>query len=66
MTVIQTISFAFLFGLLSCNGEDKEKPTPIARTDKEIDKVNLTDLKDMPIDLKQYDGKNYFERLLIN
>ncbi len=60
MTVIQTISFAFLFGLLSCNGEDKEKPIPITRPDKEIDKVKLTDLKDMPIDLKRYDGKTVF------
>ena len=60
MKVILIISSAFLFGLLSCNGEDKEKPIPITRIDKEIDKVKLTDLKDKPIDLKQYDGKTVF------
>ena len=60
MTVIQTISFAFLFGLLSCNGDPKEKPITINRPDKEIDKVKLTDLKDRPIDQKQYDGKTIF------
>ena len=60
MTVIQTISFTFLFGLLSCNGEDKDKPVVITRPDREIDKVKLTDLKDKPLDQKQYDGKTVF------
>lgn len=52
--------FVLLFGLWGCNGEGKNKPVPVIRQDRELDKVKLTDLKGMPMDLKQYHGKTIF------
>ncbi len=60
MAGMQKISFIFLLGLLSCKGVNKDKPVPLIRPEREIDKVKLTDLKNKAIELKQYERKTIF------
>ncbi len=59
MISIKKISLVLLTGFICCKGVDKEKPIPIL-PDRPFDKVRLTDLRNQPIDLKQYQGKTIF------
>ena len=60
MSKFLTITIAIFLGLLGCNNEPKEKPNSSAEIIPTVDKINLTDLKGQPIDLKQYEGKTIF------
>ncbi len=54
MKPMYKIALVLLIGIWGCNGGIKNQP------DFEIDKIQLTDLKDQPLDLKQYFGKTIF------
>lgn len=60
MTIIQNIIGVILIGLISCNSVNKTNPVVIPQPDREIDKIKLTDLKNEPLDLNQYEGKAIF------
>lgn len=60
MATIRTISIIILFAVSSCKENNKNKSLSITQSDRDIDKVKLTDMKLEPIDLKQYNGKTVF------
>lgn len=59
MNSIEKIGLVLLTGLFCCRGMDKDKPVSSIPV-RPIDKLRLTDLKNKPIDLKQYEGKTIF------
>lgn len=49
-----------LFMVASCKDSKKQESRPISSSPTEIEKVKLTSLKGMAIDMKQYDGRAVF------
>ena len=60
MTIKRKISVALLFGIIGCNGEDKDKSASPVKLDRVIDKIRLKDLNEQSINLEQYKGKTLF------
>ena len=63
MKTFHTLSFVLLIGIVGCRDAAKEKKDsilPPASTATDIDKIQLTDLKNLGIDIKQYMGKTFF------
>lgn len=60
MIISRKISVMLLIGILGCNGGTKDQSVSATQSGPEIDKIRLKDLKDLPIDLKQYRGKTIF------
>jgi thiol-disulfide isomerase/thioredoxin len=52
--------FVLLFIAASCSDSKKQEPKSISTFQAEIEKVKLTSLKGMTIDMKQYNGKAVF------
>jgi thiol-disulfide isomerase/thioredoxin len=63
MKTINTLGLVLLLAIVGCKEATKEKNNsnlPSASTEIDIDKIQLTDLKNQPIDIKQYKGKTVF------
>ena len=58
MNLIYKIAVIFILGTVSC--KEKEKNQVVTSGKSEIDNVKLTNLNNIPLDLKQYDGKTVF------
>jgi len=63
MKTIHILSLVLLIGIVGCREAVKEKKDiilPSAGTETDINKIQLTDLKNRDIDIKQYKGKTVF------
>ena len=63
MKTIHTLSLVLLIAIVGCREATKEKKDiilPSANTETDIGKIQLTDLKNRGIDIKQYKGKTVF------
>ena len=58
INLIYKIAVIFTLGTVSCKEKDKNQVVISGKS--EIDNVKLTDLNNIPIDLKQYAGKTIF------
>lgn len=54
------IIVAYLFALIACRGKNKDAADSIPGKDREINKIQLTDLNGQPISLDKYKGKTIF------
>ena len=63
MKTIHALSLVLLIGIVGCRNATKEKKDiilPSVSTGADIDKIQLTDLENQGIDIKQYNGKTVF------
>ena len=63
MKTIHTLSLVLLIAIVGCREAAKEKKDtihPSASNETTINKIQLTDLKNLGIDMKQYKGKTVF------
>lgn len=63
MKTIHALSLVLLIGIVGCRNATKEKKDiilPSVSTGADIDKIQLTDLENQGIDIKQYKGKTVF------
>lgn len=60
MVIIHKITIALLFGILGCNGVEKNHPGSVTDADREIEIIRLQDLNEQPIDLEKFKGKTIF------
>ena len=58
MNLIYKIAVIFILGTVGC--KEKEKNQVVTSGKSEIDNVKLTNLNNIPLDLKQYAGKTIF------
>lgn len=54
------IIIVLLFGILGCAENSKDQPLSATVKEREIDKIQLKDLNDQPINLSNYKGKTIF------
>jgi thiol-disulfide isomerase/thioredoxin len=60
MSIISKITVVLIFGIVGCNGTDKDNRVSITETDRQISKIRLKDLDEQIIDLQKYKGKTIF------
>jgi thiol-disulfide isomerase/thioredoxin len=60
MNLIVRLCLMILFGTAACNDAAKQQSKSDGSTQKSINEIKLTDLKDQPVDLTKYKGKTIF------
>jgi thiol-disulfide isomerase/thioredoxin len=60
MSIFSKLSLVLLLGNLACKDVTKHKPDEVKTLQTTLDAVKLSNLKEQPVDLKQYKGKTIF------